>query len=99
MEILNIDYVGPYPDGGYALVVIDCFSRWNENFPVDSASREETAVALLQHFGRFGASSQIRSDRGSHFVNSLIREFSICLHRSIYTYEQSCLCMNTCIQT
>jgi transposase InsO family protein len=75
MEILNIDYVGPYPDGGYALVIIDCFSRWVEIFPVDSATGEETAVALLQHFGRFGAPSQIRSDRGSHFVNSLIREF------------------------
>jgi transposase InsO family protein len=75
MEILNIDYVGPYPDGGYALVIIDCFSRWIEIFPVDSTTGEATAVALLQHFGRFGAPSQIRSDRGSHFVNSLIREF------------------------
>jgi transposase InsO family protein len=74
MEMKNIDYVGPYPDGGYALV-IDCFSRWIEIFPVDSATGEETAVALLQHFGRFGAPSQIRSNRGSHFVNSLIREF------------------------
>lgn len=75
MECINIDYVGPYPDGGYTLVLIDCFSRWLELFPVDSATGESSAFCLLQHFGRFGAPSQIRSDRGPHFVNSIIREF------------------------
>jgi transposase InsO family protein len=75
MECINIDFVGPYPDGGYVLVLIDCFSRWVELFAVDAASGECTAVSLLQHFGRFGAPTQIRSDRGSHFVNDLIREF------------------------
>lgn len=38
-----------------------------------------TAVAaskcLLQHFGRFGAPYQIRSDNGPHFVADVIREF------------------------
>jgi hypothetical protein len=61
MECLNIDYVGPYPDGGYVLVLIDCFSRWIELFDVDSASGQCTATALLERFGRFGAPSQIRS--------------------------------------
>ncbi len=75
MECINIDFVGPYPDGGYVLVLIDCFSRWVELFAVDAASGECTAISLLQHFGRFGAPTQIRSDRGSHFVNDLIREF------------------------
>jgi hypothetical protein len=75
MECLNIDYVGPYPDGGYTLVIIDTFTRWIELFPVDAATGEASAVCLLQHFGRFGAPSQVRSDRGSHFVNSVIREF------------------------
>ena len=77
MECLNIDYVGPYPDGGYCLVIIDCFSRWVELFAVDNVTGEATAVSLLEHFGRFGAPSQLRSDRGSHFVNALIREFLI----------------------
>ena len=75
MEALNIDYVGPYPDGGYTLVIIDCFSRWVELHPMDKATGEASAEALLQHFGRFGAPSQLRSDRGSHFVNSIIKEF------------------------
>jgi endogenous inhibitor of DNA gyrase (YacG/DUF329 family) len=55
MECINVDFVGPYPDGGYVLVLIDCFSRWVELFAVDAASGECTAVSLLQHFGRFGA--------------------------------------------
>jgi transposase InsO family protein len=74
MEFLNIDYGGPYPDGGYVLVVIDCYSRWVELFAVEAATGQATAIALLEQFGRFGAPSQIRSDRGSHFVNELIRE-------------------------
>jgi transposase InsO family protein len=75
MECINIDFVGPYIDGGYVLVLIDCFSRWVELFAVNAASGECTAISLLQHFGRFGAPTQIRSDRGSHFVNDLIRDF------------------------
>jgi transposase InsO family protein len=75
MECINIDYVGPFPDGGYVLVIIDCFTRWLELYAVDSATGELSAFCLLQHFGRFGAPAQIRSDRGSHFVNTLIREF------------------------
>jgi transposase InsO family protein len=75
MECINVDYVGPYPDGGYTLVTIGCFSRWVELFPVDASTSEASALCLLQHFGRFGAPSQIRSDRGSHFVNSIIEEF------------------------
>jgi hypothetical protein len=75
MECLNIDYVGPYPDGGYTLVIIDTFSRWIELFAVDAATGAASALCLLQHFGRFGAPAQVRSDRGSHFVNSVIREF------------------------
>ena len=67
--------VGPYPDGGYCLVIIDCFSRWVELFAVDNITGEATVVSLLGHFGRFGAPSQLRSDRSSHFVNALIREF------------------------
>jgi hypothetical protein len=29
----------------------------------------------VQHFGRFGSPSLIRSDRGSHFANDLIKDF------------------------
>ena len=32
MECLNIDFIGPFPDGGYVLVIIDTFTRWVELF-------------------------------------------------------------------
>lgn len=75
MECLNIDNVGPYPDSGYVSFIIDCFSWWVELVAVEAADGFSTANSLLQHFGRFGTPSQNKSDRGSHFVNTLIKEF------------------------
>ena len=28
MECLDIEFVGPFPDGGYVLVIIDTFTSW-----------------------------------------------------------------------
>ena len=75
MENLNIDFVGPYPDGWYVMVIIDTFTRWVELYPCVAATSEAALTALLQHFGRFGCPRSIRSDRGSHFANELIKEF------------------------
>jgi hypothetical protein len=54
MESLNIDFVGPYPDGGYVFVVICTFTRWVELWWSANAMANEAANHLLQHFGRFG---------------------------------------------
>jgi transposase InsO family protein len=75
MECLNIDFVGPFPDGGYVLVIIDTFTRWVELFHTKDASALSTAQCLLQHFGRFGAPLQLRSDNGPHFIAEVIKEF------------------------
>jgi transposase InsO family protein len=75
MECLNIDFVGPYPDGGYVFVAIDAFTRWVEIFHSPRADADNAARCLFQHFGRFGAPTQLRSDRGSHFVNGVIKDF------------------------
>jgi transposase InsO family protein len=75
MECLNIDFVGPYPDGGYVFVAICAFTRWVELWWSANATAIEAARHLLEHFGRFGAPTQLRSDNGSHFVNSVIKEF------------------------
>jgi Integrase core domain len=66
MECLNIDFIGPFPDGGYVLVIIDTFTRWVELFPTKDASALSAATCLFQHFGRFGAPLQLRSDNGPH---------------------------------
>ena len=67
MECLNIDFVGPFPDGGYVLVIIDTFTRWVELFYTIDATAVSTANCLLQHFGRFGAPLQLRSDRATFY--------------------------------
>jgi transposase InsO family protein len=72
MDRLNVDYVGPFPDGRYILSILDCFSRWVELYLCEQATAEEAAKALLSQIGRFGAPRQLLSDRGSHFVNELI---------------------------
>jgi transposase InsO family protein len=75
MECLNIDFLGPYPDKGYVLTMVDTFTRWVELYAVPEATSEQAALCLLQHFGRFGSPSVIRSDRGPHFANALIAQF------------------------
>jgi hypothetical protein len=75
MECLNIDFVGPYPDKGYLLVIIDTFTRWIELYPSKDATAKAALEGLLQHFGRYGCPRLIRSDRGPHFANELIAGF------------------------
>ena len=75
MECLNVDFIGPFPDGGYIFVIIDTFTRWVELFHTDDATALSAAKCLFQHFGRFGSPYQLRSDNGPHFVADLITEF------------------------
>ena len=72
---LNVDYIGPFPNKGYILVIIDIFTRWTELFWCADADDKSAADCLLAHFGRFGSPNMIRSDRGSHFANDLIKDF------------------------
>jgi hypothetical protein len=76
MERLSIDFIGPYPDKGYGLTIIDSFTRWVDLYYSPTATGKSVAEYLLQYFGRFGAPTQLLSDRGSHFVNGVIKEFT-----------------------
>ena len=75
MEVINIDFVGPFPDKKYILVMIDTFTRWTELYHCIDATAKAAAESLLQHFGRFGCPRAIRSDRGPHFANETIEQF------------------------
>jgi len=79
MDVLNIDTIGPIDaddDGNkYILVIIDCFTRWVELYPLPDTTAILAAEALHQHVGRFGVPSTIRSDRGSQFCNEIISDF------------------------
>ena len=77
MQCLNIDFIGPYPDKGYLLVIICTFTRYVEIYPVAAATAASAVSSLLKHFGRYGAPKTIQSDNGPQFVSELIREFLI----------------------
>ncbi len=72
MEVLNIETIGPVSkdsaDNCYILVIIDCFSRFVELYPVSDTSAIPYARALLSHVCSYGTPMKIRSDRGTQFV-------------------------------
>ena len=76
-DTVNMDYVGPFPDNGYVLVMICSFTRWTELYWCSNNTAHSACECLLQFFGRFGAPSMIRSDRGPHFMNEIVKEFLI----------------------
>jgi transposase InsO family protein len=80
MEVINIDAIGPLAKDDFGnkfiLVVIDCFTRFVELYPMPDTGGLTAARALLQHVGRYGVPSRIRSDRGPQFVNSIVEELA-----------------------
>ena len=66
-------FIGPFPDQGYILVIVDTFTRWVELYHTTDATSLSAAECLLKHFGCFGAPHQLRSDNGPHFIAEIIR--------------------------
>ena len=58
----------------FILVIIDAFSRWVELYPTKTTTAVESASCIFQHFGRFGNSEVVHTDRGTAFQNELIEE-------------------------
>ena len=48
---LNVDYIGPFPDKRYILVIIDTFTRWTEFLWCADADAKSAADSLLVHSG------------------------------------------------
>ncbi len=61
-------------DNCYILVIIDCFSRFLELYPIiiGDTSALPCARELLSHVCRYGTPMTICSDRGTQFVNGII---------------------------
>lgn len=72
---MTSDFIGPFPDSGYILVTICTFTRWVELYRTPDATAMSAARCLLQHFGRFGAPAQVRSDNGPHFAADIVKQF------------------------
>ena len=62
MECLNIDFIGPFLDQGYILVIVDTFTRWVELYHTTDATALSAAECPLKHFDRRRAPHQLRSD-------------------------------------
>ena len=75
IECLNIAFLGPYPDKGYVLNIVDTFTRWVKLYAVPEATAEQACKCLLINFGRFGSPTIIRSEKCPHFANSQIEKF------------------------
>jgi hypothetical protein len=78
---LHVDLVGPLPpsEGSrYLFTVIDRFSRWPEAIPLENATAESCARALIRGWiARFGIPDDLVSDRGAQFTSKIWEE----LHR------------------
>ena len=83
MECINIDSIGPLPEDAdghkHILVVIDCFTRFLELYPLKSTDSNEAAAKLINHAGRYGFPDRIRSDQGTQFVNERIEDLKTIL--------------------
>lgn len=83
MQCVNIDTIGPLPKDDFGnehiLVIIDCFTRFVELYPIADTSAKAAARAILQHVGRYGVSSKYLTDNGSQYANELLAELKTLL--------------------
>ena len=81
MEVLNMDYEGPFPEdeygNTYVLTIIDTFSRTIGLYAVPNLEARQAARMLVRHIGIFGCPSQIVSDRGTPFTAEIIQELMV----------------------
>ena len=62
----------------YVLVIVDCFTRWTEAFPLPDKTAQSVADAFFnQVVCRFGMPAVIHSDQGREFENKISQE--LCL--------------------
>ena len=59
IECLNIDFIGPFPDQGYILVIVDTFTRWVELYHSTDATALSAAECLLKTLRSFWSTSSI----------------------------------------
>ena len=85
MDCLNRDFIGPFPDKGYILVIVCTFTRWVELYATIDATAQSQKQKQTMFFVDIIISSvvllivsyvcQLRSDRGPHFIAEVIEQF------------------------
>ena len=79
MERITMDIVGPFPasDSGnrYVLVVVDCFTKWLEAYPLPNQEASTIARVIATNFvSRHGSPYFIHSDQGPNFESNLFAQ-------------------------
>ena len=77
-ERQNWDSIGPLTLSSgevvHILVAICCHSRWTELWVTPDVSMESVKLPMIEHWNRFGEPSQILTDNGTQFVNSVVTD-------------------------
>ena len=80
-ERVQIDILGPFPitslGNRYLLVVIDCFTKWVEAFPLSNMRTKTIAEIFVREIVcRYGVPLEVHTDLGRSFDSKLIIELS-----------------------
>jgi len=80
-ERLQMDILGPFPSSvsgnRYLLVIVDCFTKWVEAFPLKNARALTIAeVFVNQVVSRHGVPLEIHTDQGRNFESRLFQELT-----------------------
>jgi len=87
LDIVKMDQVSPGRKNKNMLVIVDCFSRFAEAYPVPNENAETIAQKFLRDFiCRYGAPVEIITDQGQAFVGKLMTTVCLWLRiRKIHT--------------
>jgi hypothetical protein len=65
---VEVDFCGPFPNGRYALVVTDQYSRYPEVVFTSTTSFEATRKKLKKIFATHGIRQNVQSDNGRPLI-------------------------------
>ncbi|XP_057310289.1 uncharacterized protein K02A2.6-like [Hydractinia symbiolongicarpus] len=74
-QTINMDYLGPFPDGKYALAMIDQRSRYPLVSITPSTSAKNLISILNTAFTKFGYPETIITDNGPLFWSNEIKQY------------------------
>jgi len=78
---VQMDVLGPLPKthsgNRFVLVIVDCFTKWVEAFPVGNVRAKTVAEVFIKEvISRHGVPSEIHTDQGRNFESKLFLELT-----------------------
>lgn len=71
-----MDFAGPFPDGKYAMVVVDDFSKYPVVSIIHTLAAPTVIKPLRTIFSQFGCPEIVKSDNGSPFQSDSFATFA-----------------------